>query len=515
MTASAMDWLATRARLSPDSVAISLVGAGSSVLGKPAVTFAEWNVRSARLAAQLVVHFGVKKGDRIAVLARNRIEYLDLLFACNKLGCVLQALNHRLSASELRAIVDRRPPSLLFFDEPARPLAEALQLGSSALGLDDPSADVWSYHPRLEGEAEQLLASVVARSPEDAWVICYTGGSTGTPKGAVISYRQVFQNALATAVSWQLSNKSVALLNAPLFHVGGLFVFTTPLVLVGGTSILCDGFDPGQVLSLASERSFNQLFGVPTMFFDMMQHAGFDACSFEGVERLIVGGAPCPQPIRAAFLRKNVLLRTGYGLTEAGPNNFSVTEIAARSQPDSVGAAVLGVEVSLRDEQGEPVQQGQVGELWIRGEHLFSGYDGEPEATSAMLSQDAAGTWLKTGDLATCDADGQHRIVGRKKEMFISGGENVFPIEVETALLGHPLVSEAAVLGVSDVRWGEVGTAVLVKKGTCKQPSDEELVAFCRTQLAAYKVPKRFVWVFALPRTGAGKVDKPTLRQAL
>jgi fatty-acyl-CoA synthase len=487
----AIDWLARRAALSPERVALY------DGPGGPAIDFRTFDRRAARAAAALASR-GVGRGDRIAALADTSVAYLELVFAANKLGAVLVNLNWRLAEPELRRIVEHARPRLVLADAGHRDQAAAL--------LDGPPV-------ALEALADHPPTAVAAPAlgDDDPWLVCYTGGSTGVPRGVVMTHRMVTWNAINTAASWGLGPDDVAILNAPLFHTGGLHVFTTPLVHLGGASIVCRRFDPAEVLALVSDGPATLLFGVPTMLQLLVEHPAWARASFDRLRLVISGGAPAPRRLFDAWFARDVAFRTGYGLTEAGPNNFWLPPELSRAKPGAVGWPLLHVEARLVDGDGRPVDGAdQVGELCLRGPHVMAGYLDNPAASAAAIDPDG---WLHTGDLARRDGDGAMWIVGRAREMFISGGENVYPPEVEDALCGHPAVAEAAVLGAPDPRWGEIGVAfVALRDGVALDES--RLDAYLRGVLAGYKRPRRYVFG-PLPRTGAGKIDRAALRARL
>ena len=496
----ATDWLARREALSPHKIALI-----DSLHGDRAITYREWN-RAANRTAHLLCALGVSKGDRVAILATNRVEYLDLWFACGKLGAILQTLNWRLAPAELAGLVAGAEPRVFiaganFAGSAQRILTSAnsparqITLGPEFDTLRDAQPDTPLPDPGL--------------CDDDPWVICYTGGTTGLPKGALLTHGSITANSVNTVMSWGLDSDDIAILNAPLFHTGGLNVFTAPLVHAGGTSIVCAGFDPDQVFDLVERAGVTVFFGVPTMFIALQQHPRWATADFSRLKIVISGGAACPLPVFERFWARGVDFKTGYGLTEAGPNTFWLPRELVRAKPGAVGWPLFHVHVQIRDEHGAECGPDQVGELFIRGPHVAAGYWRRPEETARAI--DAAG-WLTTGDLARRDADGCYTIVGRSKDMIISGGENIYPAEVESVLHGHPDVAEAAVVGVPDPKWGEVGRAYIVPR-TGAAPSADGLTAFCQAQLARFKIPKSFVLVESLPKTGAGKVDKKALQR--
>lgn len=484
------DWLARRAQLSPDRVALI-----DAIHGERRITFREWNAAAHRTALLLHDTLGVRRGDRVAVLAMNCVEYLDLLFACAKLGAILQPLNWRLSPEELKGLLADAEPVVLVYGPDFQAQVEVVR--AHAPGVRHVVA-LDALVAAREALPEGPLPPVEVEA-SDPWVLCYTGGSTGLPKAAILTHGSITANAANTVVSWGLTAEDVALLNAPLFHTGGLNVFTTPLVYAGGASVVCRGFDVEQVFDLVQRRVVNLVFGVPTMFIEMQRHPRFDSVDLSGLKLLISGGAPCPAPVFERFFARGVDFKTGYGLTEAGPNNFWLPPGDVRRKPGAVGVPLFHIEMRLDGD-------GDTGELLLRGPHVCAGYWRRPEESAKAL----AGGWLHTGDLAERDAEGCYRIVGRVKDLIISGGENIYPAEVEGVLAGHPEVAEVAVIGVPDPKWGEVPRALVVPRpGTA--PTAEALLTYCQGRLARYKTPKTVRFVDALPRTAAGKVDRREL----
>jgi fatty-acyl-CoA synthase len=499
------DWLGRRAALSPEKTALV-----DTLDGDRPISYRQWNGRANRTARLLQSEFGVARGDRVAVLARNSVAYLDIWFALNKLGGVLQNLNWRLTAHELSGLVEDAAPILLVygpeFEDRARQIRAALPEGGPALlGLEQPQAGGSPALPGLAGYAANDLEAP-GLSADDPWVICYTGGTTGLPKGAVLTYRAIHANAVNTIVSWGLSPEDATILNAPLFHTGGLNVFTAPLVYLGGTSYVCRDFDLAQTFDLLESGRISVWFGVPTMFSMMQSDPRWEQADFSGCRFLISGGAPCPLPVYERFWAKGVDFKSGYGLTEAGPNTFWLPAEQVQQKPGAVGYPLFNIKTRIAGPEGGEMPPGEAGELLVRGPHLFAGYWRNPEATAEALRDG----WLHTGDLAVRDADGCHTIIGRLKDMIISGGENIYPAEVESALHAHPAVAQAALIGVPDEKWGQVGWAVVVLAAG-GDLSAEALRDFCAVRLARYKLPKRIIFADALPMTGPGKVDKRAL----
>lgn len=507
---TAVDWLDRRARLSPQRTALIDAATGARI------SYADWNAAANRTARFLTGPLGLLPGERVAILAGNCVAYLDLLFACNKTGAVLQNLNWRLAENELAELIRDAAPAVLFYGPDFQAAVEHLWGADACACVRD-----WVA---LEGEPLAGDATLAARdeeSPEtpempaldhdDPWVICYTGGTTGLPKGAILSHGNITWNAINTVSSWGLGPGDTAILNAPLFHTGALNVFTTPLVHTGGCSIVCSGFDANQVFDLIAGGEVSLFFGVPTMFSMLQEHARWDEADFSPLKLVISGGAPCPLPVFERFWQRGVDFKTGYGLTEAGPNTFWLPPEQVRDKPGAVGYPLFHVEVALLDNAtGEPVTAPDTtGELLIRGPHRTPGYWNRPDATAEAIDPEG---WLHTGDLARFDADGAYTIVGRLKDMFISGGENVYPAEIENALHAHPEISDAAVFGLPDKTWGEIGCAVVVRVAGAELQA-RTLRAWLKERLARYKVPRRIEFADALPTTGAGKIDKRALQE--
>nr|WP_275939141.1 long-chain fatty acid--CoA ligase [Polyangium spumosum] len=503
------DWLGRRAALSPDKVALL-----DNTRGGRAVTYRAWDRTANRTAHFLRDRLGVRRGDRVAALAMNDVAMLDLWFACGKVGAIFTPLNYRLTPGELGAYLAATTPEVLVYGPDFAAASEALQSESSFVprvfvamrGASRARGDDVDFAER--DAATDRPPPALSIGWDEPWVLCGTGGTTGTPKAAMLTYRSITANAVNTISSWGLSQSDVALLNAPLFHTGGLNVFTAPLVLAGGTSVVCRVFDPDEVHAGAQEQGVTVFFGVPTMFLALSQHPRFGGGELRRLRICISGGAPCPEPLMQTYWERGIDLKTGYGLTEAGPNNFWLPPADVRRKVGSVGAPLFFVEARIVDAAREPVRPGEVGELEVRGPHVFGGYWGRPEETAKVICDG----WLRTGDLACCDDEGHFYIAGRSKDLLISGGENVYPAEVEAVLLGHPSVREAALIGVPHEKWGQVGRAVVVLAPGAKAEA-EPILAHCRARLAKYKVPQSIVFVAELPRTGAGKVDKKALEK--
>lgn len=465
-------------------------------------TYGELDALADDWRAVLASH-GVGRGDRVATLAGNRAAQAALLYACARLGAALVPLNWRLAAPELSRIVGNARPALVVGEGRFRGLAESTGVetaGATWIELGEGG----DAPPRPLGRAG--VAADVPLAAEDAALILYTSGSTGAPKGAVLPHRQLFYNAVATTTAWELGAGDVAPIATPFFHTGGWNVFATPLWQRGGRVVLFDQFDPASFLSGLAEEGCTVTLTVPTQLIMLLESAAWGT-PVPSLRYFISGGAPCPVSLMERVRSAGYGMKEGFGLTECGPNCFAMPMDEAARRPGSVGWPVPFLEMRVVREDGSVSEPNESGELLLRGPQMFSGYFDDPGRTAEVI--DAEG-WLHTGDLAACDADGAYRICGRRKEMFISGGENVYPGEVESALIEHHTVAEVVVLGVRDAKWGEVGRAFVVpRRGTMIEPG--ELLAWARSRLAGYKVPKGVTVLDAIPKLGSGKVDRSAL----
>jgi fatty-acyl-CoA synthase len=497
------DFLQRRAQLTPDRLAVR-----DTLTGRD-ITYAAWNAQANRTANYLR-SLDVAQGDRVAVLATNSMPYMDVWMACGKIGAILQNLNWRLAPAEIEALIRDAGPRVLLYSDAFIDVVNALRPAIAGVqhfvAINRRAAPTDRQFAKRDTHPAELVAPRPDLEWDSPWVICYTGGTTGLPKGAILSHGNMTWNSINTVMSWGLDQNDVAILNSPLFHTGGLNVFTLPLIHCGGTNILCGGFDPDQVFDLIDGGGVTLFFGVPTMFVVMQGHPRWPQADFSRLKLVISGGAPCPLPVFERFWAKGVDFKTGYGLTEAGPNTFWLPGADVRRKPGAVGFPLMHVDVRVVRADGSACAAGEPGELLIRGPHVTPGYWNNPGATAQAIVEG----WLHTGDLAVCDDEGYYTIVGRLKDMIISGGENVYPAEVESVMYRHPAIKEAALIGVPDDKWGEVGRAVVVvEPGTALDEAG--LIAFLREHLARYKVPKSAVFVDTLPKTGAGKIDKKAL----
>ena len=466
-------------------------------------SYGELDAASERMAHTLLA-LGAKRGDRVATLAGSRVEQLTIFGACLRIGAILLPLNWRLAAPELARVLIDATPLLLFGEGRFRAVADdAARTGAPIPRWIDMDAEL----PALVRTAPVPAGFAHVRAePEMPTMLLYTSGSTGRPKGAILPHRQLFYNALSTTTGWEIGASDIAPVHTPFFHTGAWHVVAMPHFHVGGAIVLFEQFDARSFLDGLVEEKCTWSFGVPTQIAMMLECEGWER-ALGGLRFFMSGGAPCAPALMARLRAAGVTFREGFGMTEFGPNTFAISNEEAVAKPGKVGYPMPFVEMRLRRDDGSEPAPNEAGELLLRGPQMFSGYWNAPEKTAECLTADG---WLQTSDLAMRDEDGAYRICGRKKDMYISGGENVFPGEVEAALAECDGVLEAVVLGVPDAKWGEVGRAYVVPRAG-RTLGAEELIAQVRTKLAGYKAPKSIVFVDALPRLGSGKIDRAAL----
>jgi len=501
MTWGIWHWLERRADITPDRAAL--------IDGDRRLTYRALRDRVAAAAAGLQA-MDVRRGDRVAVLSINRAEYIEILFASARLGAIVVPLNWRLTPAELAFQVGDSQPKLAFVDPELQPLAEELRGESEAQTLDGWVAFNGADAPIPWAQDYAALLARGESSPEgrfdDPLLIMYTSGTTGRPKGAVLTQGTQLWNSINIGAAVSLVAADVTLNALPMFHTGGIGLFTLPTLHIGATAVLQRKFDPDETVRLIREHGVTAMFGVPAIYLALLQSEAFREADLSTV-RFSCGGAPCPLSIIEAFRDRGLLFQQGYGLTETAPTCLIIPAADAFRKAGSAGKAAVHVEVRVVDDEGKDVPPDAVGEVWTRGPNLFSGYWRRPEATAEAF----AGDWFRTGDLARIDAEGFIYIVDRKKDMIISGGENIYPAEVEDVLYRHPAVAEVTVVGIPDERWGEVPKAFVVTKPGQSMTADDVL-RFCEGRLARYKIPKAVAFVNVLPRNAAGKVLKRQLR---
>ncbi|GII00355.1 acyl-CoA synthetase [Planobispora takensis] len=478
-------WPARRARMTPDRVALSHGGGRA--------TYRELHARVNRLASALR-DLGVRRGDRVAYLGVNHPALVETFFAAGTLGAIFVPLNTRLAAPELDRILRDAGPAVLLAG------AEHAELAASL-----------PARPADHGELTAAGDPAPIDEPVDRDEVClimYTSGTTGTPKGAMLTHANLTWNTFNLLVDVPLAHDEVTLISAPLFHIAALAQTLVPTVLKGGTAVLEPAFDVERTFDLIEAERVTVMFGVPAMFAFLSRSPRWPEADLSSLRYLLCGGAPVPEPLIRAYQDRGLTFLQGYGMTETSPGALFLAAEHSVAKAGTAGVPCFFSDVRLVGPDGAPAAPGEPGEVHVRGPNVTPGYWRRPEETAKVLSQDG---WFRSGDIGVADEDGYVRISDRINDMIISGGENVYPAEVESALYGHPDVAECAVIGVPDDRWGEVGKALVVLRPDAKG-GGADLLAYLDGRLARFKIPKYVEFVPQLPRNAAGKVLKAQLR---
>lgn len=503
------DYMGRRALYTPDELAV--VDAGKTP--NRIFTYREMNHRADRLANWLRDGANVGKGDRVAILAHNGVEYLDTFFACGKVGAILVGLNWRLHWRETLHLLEKTTPKVLIFSDDFRAEVEEMlphaPFVEQVLHIEGPGLPNSRYFEKTLSDSMLRPVTTENLQEEDIACLIFTGGTTGFPKGAQISHRMIAWNTLNTVIH-DLQHGDVTVNIFPMFHTGGLLVYTMPLLILGGTVILTRKFDSAQVLDLFEEYAVTVYAGVPTMYQMMTRADNWQTADLSTLRFCTSGGSPLPVPlVRQFHEEKGVVFKQGFGMSEFGPGVFALAPDDSIRKAGSIGRPNFFVDARIVDEDNQPLAPGEVGELVLRGPSHCSGYFNEPEASAEAVDDEG---WFHTGDLAVMDDEHYYTIVDRKKDLFISGGENIYPTEIEKVLYEHPAVAMCAVVGVPDDRWGEVGRAYVVLKPDV-EITGQALIEHMQHHLAGYKVPKSVEFVDELPISGAGKILKRELRE--
>ena len=473
------------------------------------LSFAGLDERIAKCAGFLSRTLRSPLGTRVALLARNSVDFLVMHFACARTGVIFQPLNWRLAGHELGALIADAGPELFIYEDEFADAAHQAMKGRAL-------KRVMTIGEKTDELAEAIDAAEPIPPgdvPETAPILLlYTSGTTGKPKGVMVTERNAFSTALNFSGISEISPRDVVLCDVPMFHVAGLCGLARASMLMGATLYISDRFVPAKALKLLSDRSlgFTHYFAVAQMGQMMRADPTYKSADLRHLKVIVSGGAPVPPVLIEGFLADGVSFVEGYGLSEAGtvlgiPANPKVV----REKVGSAGVPALLIEAKLVGKDGREARAGEIGEIWVRGPSVTPGYWNQPEATAKVLTADG---WFKTGDAATRDEDGFYRIVDRWKDMYISGGENVYPAEVEAVLHALAGVSDVGIIGVADAQWGEVGAAfVVIAAGATL--TEKAVIEHCRAEIARYKVPKYVRFVAAIPRTGSGKIQKEVLRK--
>lgn len=500
-------WTARRARKTPERIA--------TLAARRTQTYAQLDDRVVRLAHGLA-GLGVGRGDRVAYLGLNHPSFLETMFATARLGAVFVPLNTRLAAPELAyCLADSGTGVLVHGDLDVLPALRELALPSHWVrlpGVAEPEQPVGA-----EGAAERYEELIVRGgdapldepvSLEDTCIIMYTSGTTGRPKGAMLTHGNITWNAVNVVVDADIRADEVTLVTAPMFHTAALNMSAMPTLLKGGRLVIEPGFEVERAIDLIEGEGVTCLFGVPAMYSAIVQSPRWNGADLSSVRNMLCGGAPVPEPLIRAYLQRGLSFIQGYGMTEASPGTLLLDRDRAEVKAGSAGYPHFFTDVRVVRPDMTDVAVGEKGEIVVQGPNIMAGYWQRPDATAASMS----GEWFHTGDAAVVDADGAVFVVDRIKDMIISGGENIYPAEVESALHEHPAVRDCAVIGVQDARWGEVGKAVVVLVPG-EELTAEAMREFLTGRLARYKIPQRLAVVDELPRNASGKILRKHLRE--
>lgn len=494
------DPLIYRAQTGPDRPAVFEVATGESY------SYGELHLSVGQIAAFLLSKLrGGEAHPRIAFLGRNSIAQISVCLACQRAGYVFVPLNWRLGAAELKRIIGDCQPALILHDvEFAETLAGMTDLGVPCLSVSGANG--------LLARAHLLApAAPVAIDADRPCVMLYTSGTTGMPKGVIITRRNAFASAINFALVGEVTAHSVTLCDLPFFHTIGLIAIGRTTLMMGGRLVISDRFMPDRTLATLGNPALGitHYFAVPQMAAALRAAPGWDPSALKALQAIFIGGAPLSPVLIETFLEDGIPLVNGYGMSEAGTAiHMPLDRAMVTRHPGSVGFAAPLLDVRLVNEEGADVADGEVGEIWLRGPSVTPGYWNKPDETAAAFS----GDWYRSGDLGRRAAGGVIHVPDRLKDMYISGGENVFPAEVEAVIGAHGKVRDVAVIGVADPKWGECGIAFIVPQD--EPPTVEEILNHCTDRLASYKRPARIVFLEAIPRTASGKAQKHILRQS-
>lgn len=490
-------WPARRARMTPDKPA--LVQAGR------VTTYAELEHRSTKLALGLRER-GVTRGDRVAFLGLNSIELVETMFAVAKLGAVFLPVNTRLAPPELQHVLSDSGAKLLIWQAAFEPGVTSPEVAGLELERVRIGNDGGASLAALFGRHDDVLDEAIGL--DDLFMIQYTSGTSGRPKGVVLSHANIVWNVFNLVVDVDLGSDEVALVTAPLFHTAALNQVLFPTILKGGTALIEAKFDPERAIELIEAEGVTLLFGVTSMYLALAATPRFAEADLSTLRSALSGGAPIPESLLHTWLDRGLMITQGYGLTESSPGATMLRAADGVRKLGSAGTACFFTDVRVVSPTMEPVGVGEPGEVLVQGPNVTSGYWQNQAATEDAFVDG----WLRTGDLAVVDDEGYLRIVDRIKDMFISGGENVYPVEVEQVIHSHPEIVECAVVGVPDERWGEVGRAfVTLREGA--DLTEAELIAYLDGRLARYKIPRSVVVVPDLPHNASGKLVKSRLKE--
>jgi fatty-acyl-CoA synthase len=512
-------WTARRARKTPGAPAIRYAGR--------TLSYAGLDDRVRRLARALR-GLGTRPGSRVAYLGPNHPAFLETMFATWSAGAVFVPLNMRLAGPELGyQLADCGAALLVYAPEQAAVVAGIRgETGDGTAGpaaglrhlvaLARPSEGEHDYESLLASPPPGLAGAGVADSEaadipvslDDPGLIMYTSGTTGRAKGATLTHANITWNAINVVVDADFRADEVALAVAPLFHTAALNMLCLPAMLKGGLVLIEPAFDPARVLELIARHRVTSMFGVPAIYDAMAAAPGWADADTSSLRMLLCGGAPVPDATIRRYTSRGLTFIQGYGMTETSPGALLLDAEHALAKAGSAGVPHFFTDVRVVGPDGAEAGPGERGEIIVAGPNVMRGYWDQPDASAAVL----ADGWLRSGDVGTVDEDGYVSVVDRIKDVIISGGENVYPAEVENVLLSHPAVADCGVIGTPDGRWGEVGRAVVVLRAG-HSASEADILGFLDGRLARYKIPKSVRFAAGLPRTATGKILKKQLRE--
>lgn len=495
------DWFERWNLYSPDKIAVREFETNKTL------TYSELHRLGNRLAHYLQDNFALKKGDRVAVIAENCLEYVLLFAAALKSGITIVPINYRLAAAEIDYLLENSEPMLVIYDDM---FLEALQQAPQFhyIGLRWALEDLAGLCDKQEKHPEDIHFDVVEVDEDHPVFVIYTAGTTGFPKGALYTHKMLFWNSINTAMALILNTESRTVNCMPPYHTGGWNVLLTPFLHHGAYTCQMKKFDPAAVLKLLQEEKATIFMAVPTMLKMIADEPVFEQASFPDLLYIIVGGEPMPIPLIEKWHEKHVPIRQGYGLTEVGPNITSLHHDDVVRKKGSIGRPNFYVQIRVVDEKGNDLPSNKPGELLLQGPMVTPGYWKNEKA----MRENIEDGWFHTGDMVRLDEEEYLYVVDRIKNMYKSGGENVYPAEVERVLQQHPSVSEVCVIGVPHEKWGETGKAFIVQNPGY-EPNAEELLEFCHGKLSRFKQPKHFEFLKELPKNTAGKINKMELRE--
>ncbi|GAA1883808.1 long-chain fatty acid--CoA ligase [Paeniglutamicibacter psychrophenolicus] len=480
------------------------------VSGTQSLTYEQLAERIDRLANALG-DAGIKRGDRVAYLGNNHPAFLETLFACGSIGAIFVPINSRLAAREVAFALEDSGTSLLVnarqLDELAVAATEKSPV-SARWVVEEDASSVGTYEAAIrQASVERHEHSV---SMEDTAIILYTSGTTGNPKGAILTHGNLTWNSMNVLIDYDVTSTQVALMIAPMFHVASLGMGALPTLLKGGTLVLQDRFEPSAVLSAIEQYGVTSLSGVPTTYQMLAEHPNWETTNISSIRMLTCGGSSVPGRVLDAYEKRGLSFSGGYGMTETSPGATSLQPEYSREKAGSAGLPHFFTGVRIVDAGGDDVPANDVGEILIQGPNVIPGYWNRPDATTESFLD---GDWFKSGDMGYVDEQGFLYIADRLKDMIISGGENIYPAQVEQAIMELPAVDSVAVIGVPDEKWGEAVHAVIVA-APGQQISRDDVAAHLEGKLARYKIPRTIEVVDEMPRTASGKIRKTDLREA-